>query len=125
MKPAQLKFRELLSIYRRRKRYLFIPAAIITGLSVIGAIFTANKYESSTTILVQRDEILNPLISYQMAVGISTTRSAAVLARGRTSGLSSKPGMQPPQWRSSHFWVPETRTKTARTKTQSNAVWNS
>ncbi len=72
MKPAQLKFRELLSIYRRRKRYLFIPAAIITGLSVIGAIFTANKYESSTTILVQRDEILNPLISYQMAISMAT-----------------------------------------------------
>ncbi len=72
MKPAQLKFRELLGIYRRRKRFLFIPAAIITGLSVIGAIFISNKYESSTTILVRRDEILNPLVSYQMAVSMAT-----------------------------------------------------
>lgn len=72
MIPAQLKFRELLAIYRRRRKYLFIPAAITTAISVVGAVVISNKYESSTTILVQRDEILNPLISYQMAIAMAS-----------------------------------------------------
>jgi uncharacterized protein involved in exopolysaccharide biosynthesis len=72
LKPAQIKFRELLAIYQRRKRYLFIPAAIVTLLSVLGAVMMSNKYESYTTILVQRDEILNPLISYQMAITMAS-----------------------------------------------------
>ena len=72
MKPAQIAIRDILSIYRRRKKYLFIPAVIVTALSAAGAMIMSNKYESSTTILVQRDEILNPLISYQMAVAMAS-----------------------------------------------------
>lgn len=72
MKQAQLTFRELFAIYRRRRKYLFVPAAIVTAVSVLGAIFISSKYESTTTILVQRDEILNPLISYQMAVSMAS-----------------------------------------------------
>ncbi|HLF14999.1 MAG TPA: Wzz/FepE/Etk N-terminal domain-containing protein [Bacteroidota bacterium] len=72
MKPDQITIRDLLSIYRRRKKYLFIPAVIVTALSVVGSMVMSNKYESSTTILVQRDEILNPLISYQMAVAMAS-----------------------------------------------------
>jgi uncharacterized protein involved in exopolysaccharide biosynthesis len=72
VKPAQLTIHDLLSIYRRRKKYLFIPAVIVTVLSAAGAMIMSNKYESSTTILVQRDEILNPLISYQMAVAMAS-----------------------------------------------------
>ena len=72
MKPTQVKFREILAIYRRRKNYFFIPIAILAVLSIAGALMMSNKYESSTTILVQRDEILNPLISYQMAITMAS-----------------------------------------------------
>lgn len=72
MKPSQVKFREILAIYRRRKKFFFIPVAIITVLSIAGAFLMSNKYESYTTILVQRDEILNPLISYQMAITMAS-----------------------------------------------------
>jgi uncharacterized protein involved in exopolysaccharide biosynthesis len=72
VKPTQVKFREILAIYRRRKKFFFIPTAILTVLSIAGAFMMSNKYESSTTILVQRDEILNPLISYQMAITMAS-----------------------------------------------------
>ena len=39
---------------------------------IAGAFMMSNKYESFTTILVQRDEILNPLISYQMAIAMAS-----------------------------------------------------
>lgn len=68
----QVKFREILAIYRRRKKYFFIPLAVLAALSVLGAFVMSNKYESFTTILVQRDEILNPLISYQMAITMAS-----------------------------------------------------
>jgi uncharacterized protein involved in exopolysaccharide biosynthesis len=72
LKPTQVKFREILAIYKRRKKYFFIPIAVLAVLSTIGAFMMSNKYESSTTILVQRDEILNPLISYQMAITMAS-----------------------------------------------------
>ncbi len=45
---------------------------IVTVLCGIGAYMLANKYESSTTILVQRDEVLNPLVSFEMAVTLAS-----------------------------------------------------
>jgi succinoglycan biosynthesis transport protein ExoP len=72
VRQAQITIHDLLSIYRRRKMYLFIPTVVVTILSAVGALIMSNKYESSTTILVQRDEILNPLISYQMAVAMAS-----------------------------------------------------
>lgn len=41
---------------------------IVTILSAVGAFMLKSKYESSTTILVQREEILNPLIRFEMAI---------------------------------------------------------
>ncbi len=64
--------KELSAMYRRRKKYLFLPAAIIAALAITGAILLPSRYESSTTILVQRDEILNPLISFEMAVTMAS-----------------------------------------------------
>ena len=51
---------------------VIIPLVIVTILCVVGAYILPNKYESSTTILVQRDEILNPLISYEIAVAMAS-----------------------------------------------------
>jgi succinoglycan biosynthesis transport protein ExoP len=72
VRPAQFTIREIIALFRFRKKFLIIPAIIVTLLSGIGSMLLPNKYESSTTILVQRDEILNPLISYEMAVTMAS-----------------------------------------------------
>jgi uncharacterized protein involved in exopolysaccharide biosynthesis len=72
VRSAQFTFWDIVQLFRRRRKLLVIPAVIVTLLSVIGAYWLPNRYESSTTILVQRDEILNPLISYEMAVTMAS-----------------------------------------------------
>jgi uncharacterized protein involved in exopolysaccharide biosynthesis len=72
VRSAQFTFRDVFQLFRRRRKLLFLPAVIVTILSGVGAYLLPNKYESSTTILVQRDEILNPLISYEMAVTMAS-----------------------------------------------------
>ena len=72
MKSAQVTIGEIREIFRRRKKLFLVPALIITVLSALGAIILKSKYESSTTILVQRDEILNPLLSFDMAIAMTS-----------------------------------------------------
>lgn len=69
---GQLTAQEILSALRRRKKLIVIPILIVTGLCTLGAFVLPRKYESSTTILVQRDEVLNPLVSYEMAVAMAS-----------------------------------------------------
>lgn len=57
-------------ILKRRKKYLIFPTLIVTIICVIGAMTLPRKYESSTTILVQRGDILNPLVDYAMAIAL-------------------------------------------------------
>jgi polysaccharide biosynthesis transport protein len=72
LRAAQFSLKEMRAMLRRRRYYLLVPAGIVTVLSIIGAFVLPTRYESSTSILVQRDEILNPLISYEMAVAIAS-----------------------------------------------------
>lgn len=72
MAIAQLPVDELLAVVRRRRRLLILPIVILTALSVIGSYKLPRKYVSTTTILVQRDEILNPLMSFSMAVVLAS-----------------------------------------------------
>lgn len=72
MFSGQITLREVISFTRRRKKLLLYPAGIVWGLCIVGAFLLPRKYVSSTTILVQRDEILNPLIRYEMAVAYAT-----------------------------------------------------
>jgi succinoglycan biosynthesis transport protein ExoP len=72
LRSTQFSLREFLVLLRRRKKYILIPTIAITLISTVGAYLLPNRYESSTTILVQRDEILNPLISFEMAVTMAT-----------------------------------------------------
>jgi succinoglycan biosynthesis transport protein ExoP len=69
---AQITFHDLIALFSRRKMMVIIPVIIVTILCIIGAYILPNKYESSTSILVQRDEILNPLISYEIAVAMAS-----------------------------------------------------
>jgi uncharacterized protein involved in exopolysaccharide biosynthesis len=64
---------EIKQMFRRRRWFLTLPPFFVTILCVIGAYTMAKKYESNTTIWVQSDEILNPLVSYQMAVQLASS----------------------------------------------------
>ncbi len=68
MQTAQSTLNEGLALVRRRKIIIIIPTVIVTAISIVGALLLPRQYESSTTLLVQRDEILNPLLSYEAAM---------------------------------------------------------
>ncbi len=68
MKNAQFGFDEFTAMMRRRRVPFLIPFVIIMAACTIGAFLMQKKYESSTTILVQGDGVLNPLVRYTMAV---------------------------------------------------------
>lgn len=56
----------------KRRRFLLILSPILFVIAAMVAIyFIEPKYESTTTILVQEDETLNPLVLYEIAVHIA------------------------------------------------------
>ncbi|WP_445665941.1 GumC family protein [Fodinibius sp. AD559] len=58
-------------VVKRRKVLLIITPLLFVGLSYASLQFIEPKYESSTSILVQKEETLNPLMIYQMAINIA------------------------------------------------------
>jgi len=72
MNTAQFSLAEIKSLIRRRKILLIVPPIIVTAICVYAAFTLPRKYESYTTIWVQADEILNPLVSYTMAVQMAS-----------------------------------------------------
>ena len=57
----------------KRRRLLLILSPILFVIAAMLAIyFIEPKYESTTTILVQKDETLNPLVLYEIAVHIAS-----------------------------------------------------
>ena len=73
MQSAQFSIYEVRSFLRRRRKYLIIPPVIVLLVCIVGANLLPKKFESTTTIWVQPDEILNPLVSYQMAVELASS----------------------------------------------------
>ena len=72
LRHAQFSMHLLLAILKRRKFWLVVPLLVVTAICSIGAYLLPRRYESSTTIWVQRDEILNPLVSFTMAVQMAS-----------------------------------------------------
>lgn len=72
MTSPQFSIAEMKQAIRRRRLFLFIPPVLVTIICVIGAYTLPKKFESSTTIWVQSDEILNPLVNYTMAVQLAS-----------------------------------------------------
>jgi polysaccharide biosynthesis transport protein len=72
MRSAQLSVQEVRNVFRRRRKYFFISLVAIIVLCVTIAFMLPRKYESSTTIMAQKDEVLNPLVNYTMAVAIAS-----------------------------------------------------
>jgi succinoglycan biosynthesis transport protein ExoP len=70
--PAQLTIDELRTVLRRRWKLLLFTSLIVIIISVIGAYTLPRKFVSYTKILVQRDETLNPLVSFTMAVTLAS-----------------------------------------------------
>jgi uncharacterized protein involved in exopolysaccharide biosynthesis len=63
---------EVRKVARRRKKLLIFVPILFVALS-IGALYIIEpKYESSISILVQKEEALNPLVLYEMAVSIAS-----------------------------------------------------
>jgi polysaccharide biosynthesis transport protein len=65
---SHINLQQIPDVIRRRKRYVIVPFVIIFVISTVGAYLLPKRYESYTTILLQKDEILNPLVQFQMAV---------------------------------------------------------
>jgi succinoglycan biosynthesis transport protein ExoP len=72
LRPAQFTIDEVRAIARRRWKLFLFPSVLVTILCVVGAYTLPRRYESTTTILVQRDETLNPLVSFTMAVAMAS-----------------------------------------------------
>lgn len=53
---------------KRRKMLLISIPILFTAISIGATFFIPQEYMSSTSILVQKDETLNPLLMYEMAV---------------------------------------------------------
>ncbi len=63
---------DLRSAMRRRRALLIATPILFLALSIIVAHLIEPKYQSSTSILVQKDETLNPLVMYEMAVSFTS-----------------------------------------------------
>jgi len=70
--PTKEIIQELKRVLRRRKILLLITPIFIVLLSISSLYIIEPKYKSSISILVQKEETLNPLILYEMAVNIAS-----------------------------------------------------
>ena len=59
------------AVKRRRLLLIFSPILFVIA-AMLAIYFIEPKYESTTTILVQKDETLNPLVLYEIAVHIAS-----------------------------------------------------
>lgn len=72
MKNGQFTIDEVLAVLRRRRLAFLLPAVLIITLCGLGAFLLPKQYESSTTILVQSDAVLNPLVTYSMGIALQS-----------------------------------------------------
>ncbi|MGA9121282.1 MAG: Wzz/FepE/Etk N-terminal domain-containing protein, partial [Bacteroidota bacterium] len=72
MRSTQFTLHQIFAVLKRRRRFLILPPILVTIICIVGAIYLPRRYESSTTIWVQKDEILNPLVSFTMAVQLAS-----------------------------------------------------
>lgn len=72
MHKAQLAINELKGFYKRRKALLLLCPILVFGLSIGAVYWLPPEYESSITILVEKDETLNPMVRYNLAVALAS-----------------------------------------------------
>ncbi len=99
LRSPQFSMHLVLAVLRRRKFWLLVPLLLVSIICAIGAFVLPRRYESSTTIWVQRDEILNPLVSFTMAVQLASedrlrTFNEIVYSRQTIEALLDSLGMR-------------------------------
>ncbi|MDP3904736.1 MAG: Wzz/FepE/Etk N-terminal domain-containing protein, partial [Methylococcaceae bacterium] len=62
MENQTLDIKDYINILKRRIRYLLIPAAAITLLSIMLAVLLPPVYKSSATILIEEQEVPKELV---------------------------------------------------------------
>jgi polysaccharide biosynthesis transport protein len=65
--------RYLVEILFRRKRVFLLPLILTPLFAILISFLIKSEYMSSTTILLGKDEILNPLVRYETAVAMTDT----------------------------------------------------
>ncbi len=63
---------EIREVAKRRKKLLIVTPVFFFLLSIAALLIIEPKYKSTTSILVQKEETLNPLVLYQMAVNLAS-----------------------------------------------------
>jgi polysaccharide biosynthesis transport protein len=63
---------EIRQVAKRRKRLLLITPILFLIISIVALQYIEPKYRSSTSILVQKEEVLNPLLMYEMAIQVAS-----------------------------------------------------
>jgi succinoglycan biosynthesis transport protein ExoP len=63
----------LLEILFRRKRTVILPCLLATALACGGAMLMPKTYMSSTSILLGKDDVLNPLVKWQTAISLGVS----------------------------------------------------
>ncbi|AKJ63896.1 GumC family protein [Kiritimatiella glycovorans] len=59
-----------LEIFFRRKRYFLIPLVAVPLLSILVSFLVPSSYMSTTTIMLTKSSILNPLVRFETAVSL-------------------------------------------------------
>ncbi len=72
MSPIQVTVQELLSIIKRRKRLLIFVPVVMLLVGIATSYLITPKYNSSISILVQKEQTLNPLVLHEMAVNLAS-----------------------------------------------------
>ena len=63
---------DLKAAAKRRKYLLILTPILFVSFALLAIYLIEPKYQSTTTILVQKDETLNPLVLYEIAVHIAS-----------------------------------------------------
>lgn len=72
MYPLKEIVQDIKRVFKLRKKILLFSFILFVGLSFGALQIIEPKYESSISILVQKEETLNPLVLYEMAVSIAS-----------------------------------------------------
>jgi succinoglycan biosynthesis transport protein ExoP len=116
MKPY-VTVSEILEIVRRRKQFFIIPFLIISLISVIGAYVLPKRYEAYTTILIQKEKTLNPLLDWGRAVAFAmadnqlASFNEIVLSRTTIQTLLDSLGIKPEKGEKIDDLIESTRKK--------------
>ena len=68
---GDFSMRALLEVVFRRKRVLLLTLFLTPLLAILAGFLITPSYMSTTTILLGKNEILNPLVRFDMAVAMT------------------------------------------------------